>query len=70
MTGYRFTVTCPKCGGPVDHTAAGISDGFRTQTVANCPPCRTTWRICVELRDVQADAITVGRLEQMIGGNA
>ena len=63
MNGYTFSVTCPKCGDELEPTAPGTSDGFRTQAVAYCSPCRTTWRIAVELHDVQAQAINTGKLD-------
>jgi len=37
---YTFAVTCPQCGGPVEHQAASTGrDVVATRAVARCRPC-------------------------------
>lgn len=39
MTGYTLNLTCPRCGGPLDHQAGGTTDGWQTRAVVRCAPC-------------------------------
>jgi len=54
VEGYRFTLTCPRCGGPVTHVASG-TPGLDTRAVARCEPCRRYWGVVVTVCDVTRD---------------
>lgn len=57
MNGYRFHLTCPRCGGDVEHVASGTSSGVDTRAVVRCttPGCRQPdWVITVIARSVTA----------------
>lgn len=42
--GYFFTVTCPQCGGEVDHVTSGVVYELRgTRAVSFCRNCRRRW---------------------------
>ena len=57
MTGYRLEVTCPRCGGPLDHVTT--SKPFRADrgewnasisAIARCPEDRHgTWQVRVSM---------------------
>lgn len=49
---YTVRLTCPQCGGPVQHattSAAPRSLGVEARAVATCTPCRDTFVITIEL---------------------
>lgn len=55
MSGYRFHVTCPRCGGALKHVASGTSNGTETQAVVRCTKHGCTqpdWVITVIARSV------------------
>lgn len=57
MNGYRFDVTCPRCGGALEHVASGTSNGRETQAVVRCTKrgCgEPDWLITVIARSVTA----------------
>jgi hypothetical protein len=49
--GYRFALSCPRCGRRLVHVASG-TPGLDTRAVACCHPCRRHWGIVVTLVDV------------------
>lgn len=49
--GYWFTLTCPVCGGPVDHVADGRPiAGTEASAVCRCTSCRHHWHLLVTAR--------------------
>ena len=61
LTGYRFHITCPRCGGSLHHVADGRSSGFATRAVAYCPKDRESWLLELTLRGER----TAGQAETM-----
>lgn len=47
MIGLKFTVTCTKCGGPLDHTAPGAVSPTATCCLATCRQCSCGFMIRV-----------------------
>ncbi len=48
--GYRFALTCPQCGGEVDHVTSGVVYELRdTRAVSFCAHCRRRWIVAVTL---------------------
>lgn len=49
---YSFTVTCPRCGGTVDHVTSGRSTegGTRANAVCKCVECKWSWLLTVTMR--------------------
>lgn len=52
MTGYQLHVTCPRCGGLLDHLHDRVHDRTEAVAVAQCAACRRTWTLAVQLREV------------------
>lgn len=50
MNAYSLFLTCARCGGDLNHVTAGTDAGTEACAVAECKPCRTTWRVQVFLR--------------------
>ena len=51
--GYFFTVTCPQCGGPVDHVADGRPiAGTEASAVCRCARCDRHWHVLTTVRPV------------------
>lgn len=51
VTGYWFTLTCPVCGGPVDHVADGRPiAGTEASAVCRYTSCRHHWHLLVTAR--------------------
>ena len=48
MSGYRFGLSCPACGGPLKHQAGGTTNGWDTRAVALCQHCCD--QIVIEVR--------------------
>jgi uncharacterized protein YbaR (Trm112 family) len=54
MRGYRFALSCPDCGGPLDHVESSSPAEEVTRAVsadAVCMACRHTFTVCVSLVD-------------------
>jgi hypothetical protein len=47
VNGYTFAVTCPRCGGPLEHCATGRPTIGASRAVADCDRCRRAWVIAV-----------------------
>lgn len=51
--GYTFAVTCPRCGGEVEHLATGaVHAGTEAGSVFRCARCRHRWHVLVTIRSV------------------
>ena len=48
MSGYRFSLACPTCLGPVAHVN-GSALGSESVAVARCAPCEREWVVRVYL---------------------
>ena len=51
---YSFRVTCPECGGPVEHVTSGTSTGRDTRAVIACTTCRRVELVTVTLATISA----------------
>lgn len=47
--GYRFEITCAKCGGQVEHVASGKPASTETRAVVKCTKCSATWVLLVSM---------------------
>ena len=65
MSGYRLEVTCPCCGGPLDHVTT--SKPFRADNaewtasisaITRCPERHGTWQIRVSMTSAGDDRAT------------
>lgn len=52
MTGYRFAVVCPQCGGGLAHLN-GSALGSESVAVARCEPCAREWVVRVYLAPLE-----------------
>lgn len=51
ISGYWFAVTCPVCGGPVDHVADGRPiAGTEASAVCRCARCDRHWHFLTTAR--------------------
>jgi hypothetical protein len=51
MVGASFSISCPRCGGLVEHVTSGRPvAGTHTSSIVRCPPCHIDWQITVTLR--------------------
>lgn len=46
---FKFTVTCPKCGGPVAYTAGCKPEPARITAMFFCAPCGHAWQFVAGL---------------------
>lgn len=46
---WSFTVTCPYCGGPLEHLADGATTTWHTRALATCTECDATIILHVEI---------------------
>jgi hypothetical protein len=63
MTAYQVDVTCPRCGGDVDHVTANRPHPTLTltaRTVCRCPDCRVEWLLVLELSEADRRVPTPG----------
>lgn len=53
MSGYVFGVTCPRCGGELEHEVASVphDSGMRATAIVYCVEvrCHRRWQIVTEL---------------------
>jgi hypothetical protein len=49
VTGYRFDLTCPLCGGALTHVNASRPSCGSVAAVAACVPCRREMAVLVEV---------------------
>jgi len=49
MSGYRFDLTCPGCGGELVHVASGSKRPWQQAAMARCVDCRREVLITVEV---------------------
>lgn len=47
---YAFALSCPQCGGEVEHVSSGRPDVVSTRAVARCAGCAVTLLIEVTVR--------------------
>lgn len=45
--GYRFALTCPRCGGELAHVAGGSRHGWQQAAAAKCPSCHLRYLVNV-----------------------
>lgn len=55
MTGYTFAVTCPKCGGAVDHVNGAHPGPNLAHAVVRCPACAMSYHLHLEMLLVGRD---------------
>lgn len=55
MAGVACDITCPTCGQPLTHIAAGqpTDRGTRTAAVVECPTCPSRWLLTVTLTPIR-----------------
>ena len=55
MIGYRFALTCPGCGEPLEHREGTETNPGpdRGSVEAWCEPCMTRWRVEVAIVPVE-----------------
>lgn len=54
---YRIPLSCPRCGGVLEHRADGRPTLSRSTAVCWCGSCRRTYRVEVRLVDVATEAL-------------
>lgn len=50
LTSYRFTITCPECGGILAHRTGSAAQKKHQRAIADCTECTTTVLIDVVVR--------------------
>ena len=50
MNGYLLPLTCPHCGGVLDHVNAVTRAGTEAVAVAKCSTCSREFTVSVQLR--------------------
>lgn len=54
MSGYRFTATCPRCGGELIPGESSVLSEDHASTEARCDRCMDLWRIEVIATMIEA----------------
>lgn len=57
MKAYQFNLTCPNCGGDLEHEAGGTSDGWETRAIAVCGACSARVLVHVDLSVLNPSAL-------------
>lgn len=53
--GWSVNVTCPGCGGVLEHQADGRPTPTTARALANCTACQRVWAAQLTLSDVTTD---------------
>lgn len=70
---YGLDLTCPYCGGDVEHRADGSTTGWSTSTVVTCTECKTSLIVSAQVTaagHVRTAARNAARSEQLAEARA
>lgn len=61
MKHWTVQVTCPECGGLLEHIADGRPDGWTARAVARCTGCEREWKA-----ELTLSRVTQGRIGRQV----
>lgn len=65
MTGFSFSLSCPKCGSEIEQTASGRRYSWQTAAAVRCTTCPWSGAVSVTVFETRAERGTTRRQKDL-----